>query len=170
MRVATRGRIWKFGDDIDTDQIFPGKYLTLTDKSEMARHAMEGVPGRTSFAESVTPGDVIVAGRNFGCGSSREHAAVAIKGTGIAAVIAKSFARIFYRNCVNMALPILECDAVDELAEGDTVEVDLRKGTVRNLTSSREYCCSGLSGLEFEILGTGGLIEYLKKHFLKADA
>jgi 3-isopropylmalate/(R)-2-methylmalate dehydratase small subunit len=161
--MRLKGKIWIFGDDIDTDQIYPGKYLPLTDVSEMALHAMEGVPGKEGFAAQATPGDIIVAGRNFGCGSSREHAPVALKELGIALVMAKSFARIFYRNSVNMALPILECDAVDQLSEGDTLEVDLHKGEVKDLSSSKIYACSPLSGLELEILEAGGLIDYLRK-------
>jgi 3-isopropylmalate/(R)-2-methylmalate dehydratase small subunit len=158
-----KGKIWIFGDDIDTDQIYPGKYLPLTDPSEMALHAMEGVPGREGFASEAAPGDIVVAGRNFGCGSSREHAPLALKEVGIALVIAKSFARIFYRNSVNMALPVLECDAVDQFSEGDTVEVSLHEGEVKNLNSSRTYACAPLSGLELEILQAGGLIDYLRK-------
>jgi len=130
MRPVIRGKIWKFGDDVDTDQIYPGKYLPLTDRSEMGPHAMEGVPGREGFARAVATGDIIVAGKNFGCGSSREHAPVAIKESGISVVIAKSFARIFYRNSVNMALPVLECDAVDRFSEGDTVKVNLHTGEI----------------------------------------
>ena len=161
--MRMKGKIWIFGDDIDTDQIYPGKYLPLTNPSEMALHAMEGVPGREGFASEVAPGDIVVAGRNFGCGSSREHAPLALKEAGIALVIAKSFARIFYRNSVNMALPVLECDAVDQFSEGDTVEVNLHEGEVKNLKNSRTYTCSPLSGLELEILEAGGLIDYLRK-------
>lgn len=166
MRSIVKGKVWKFGDDIDTDQIFPGKYLTLTDKSEMALHAMEGVPGKENFAKEAKPGDIIVAGKNFGCGSSREHAVVAIKKVGIAAVVAKSFARIFYRNCVNMALPILEWEAVDQLDEGNLIEIDLEKGEIRDLKNSKVHRCHPLSGLELTILEAGGLIEYLKKEKL----
>ncbi len=163
MKSVIKGKVWKFGDDIDTDQIFPGQYLPLTDKSEMALHAMEGVPGRENFAAEVKPGDIIVAGKNFGCGSSREHAPVAIKEAGVVLVVAKSFARIFYRNSVNMALPILECAAVEELSDGDVIEVNPQKGEIKNLNNSNTYPCSQLSGLELELLETGGLIEYLRK-------
>ncbi|RLF60724.1 MAG: 3-isopropylmalate dehydratase small subunit, partial [Thermoplasmata archaeon] len=104
--MKIRGKAWRFGDNIDTDQIFPGAYLTLTDVEEMGKHAMEGVPGKEDFAKRVNKGDIIVAGKNFGCGSSREQAPIAIKGCGISLVIAKSFARIFYRNAVNIGLPI----------------------------------------------------------------
>jgi 3-isopropylmalate/(R)-2-methylmalate dehydratase small subunit len=163
MRAVIRGRIWKFGDDVDTDQIYPGKYLPLTDKSEMGRHAMEGVPGREDFAKAVNPGDIIVAGKNFGCGSSREHAPAALKESGISVVIARSFARIFYRNSVNMALPVLECEAIDGLSEGDTIEVNLQTGEITNLRSSEACRCSPFSGLELDILEAGGLIQYLSK-------
>jgi len=158
-----KGRVWAFGDDIDTDQIFPGKYLPLTDPSEMALHAMEGVPGKEGFAAAAKPGDIVVAGRNFGCGSSREHAPLALKELGIALVIARSFARIFYRNSVNVALPVLECDSAADFSAGDVVEVDLREGTVKNLRNLKIHRCSPLSGLELDILEAGGLIEYLRK-------
>ncbi|MEO0225837.1 MAG: 3-isopropylmalate dehydratase small subunit [candidate division WOR-3 bacterium] len=159
-----RGRVWKFGDEIDTDQIYPGKYLPLTDKEEMARHAMEGVPGADEFIKKVKVGDIIVAGSNFGCGSSREHAAEAIKGAGIVLIIARSFARIFYRNCVNMGLPVLELDKADEIKQGDVIEVNVISGDIQDITTGRSYRARPLSGLEMEIMRTGGLLRYLMKH------
>ncbi|MCD6571950.1 MAG: 3-isopropylmalate dehydratase small subunit [Thermoplasmata archaeon] len=158
-----RGRAWKFGDNIDTDQIFPGAYLTLTDVEEMGRHAMEGVPGREDFAKKVNKGDIIVAGKNFGCGSSREQAPIAIKGSGISAVIAKSFARIFYRNAVNIGLPILECKDADRIEDGDILEIDLEKGMIKNLSTNKILEATPLTSLEFEIMKAGGLIRYLKR-------
>jgi len=161
--MILRGKAWKFGDNIDTDQIFPGAYLTLTDVEEMGRHAMEGVPGREDFAEKVNKGDIIVAGKNFGCGSSREQAPIAIKGSGISAVIAKSFARIFYRNAVNIGLPILECKDADRIEDGDILEIDLEKGMIKNLSTNKILEATPLTSLEFEIMKAGGLIRYLKR-------
>jgi len=161
--MILRGKAWKFGDNIDTDQIFPGAYLTLTDVKEMGRHAMEGVPGREDFAKKVNKGDIIVAGKNFGCGSSREQAPIAIKGSGISAVIAKSFARIFYRNAVNIGLPILECKDADRIEDGDILEIDLEKGIIKNLSTNKILEATPLTSLEFEIMKAGGLIRYLKR-------
>jgi len=161
--MILRGKAWKFGDNIDTDQIFPGAYLTLTDVEEMGRHAMEGVPGREDFAKKVNKGDIIVAGKNFGCGSSREQAPIAIKGSGISAVIAKSFARIFYRNAVNIGLPILECKDADRIEDGDILEIDLEKGMIKNLSTNKILEATPLTSLEFEIMKAGGLIRYLKR-------
>jgi 3-isopropylmalate/(R)-2-methylmalate dehydratase small subunit len=160
--VSVSGRAWKFGDDVDTDQIYPGKYLPLTDKGEMARHAMEGAEGGGDFIEKVQPGDILVAGKNFGCGSSREHAAVAIKGSGVSVIIAKSFARIFHRNAVNTGLPILELEQVEEIQPGDTLEVDAERGIVKNRTQDKVYHAKPVSALEMNIMKAGGLLAYLK--------
>ena len=160
--MKLKGRAWKFGDNIDTDQIFPGAYLTLTDVEEMGKHAMEGVPGREDFAKKVNKGDIIVAGKNFGCGSSREQAPIAIKGCGVSVVVAKSFARIFYRNAVNIGLPIMECADVDEIEDGDTLEVDLESGEIKVVNKDLTLKGSPLTSLEFEIMKAGGLIPYLK--------
>lgn len=160
--MKIKGRAWKFGDNIDTDQIFPGAYLTLTDIEEMGKHAMEGVPGREDFARKVNKGDIIVAGKNFGCGSSREQAPIAIKGCGISLVIAKSFARIFYRNAVNIGLPIMECKDIDKIDDGDILEVDLESGEIRDIDKNITLKGSSVTSLEFEIMKAGGLIPYLK--------
>ncbi|MGQ9701183.1 MAG: 3-isopropylmalate dehydratase small subunit [bacterium] len=157
-----RGRVWSFGDDIDTDQIYPGKYLPLTDKSEMAKHAMEGTDRGEEFVKNVKCGDIIVAGKNFGCGSSREHAAVAIRGIGVALVIAQSFARIFHRNCINTGLPVLELNEANEIKDGDILEVNIGTGEIRNITENRVYKAAPMSELEREILKAGGLLQYLK--------
>ena len=162
--MKIRGRAWKFGDNIDTDQIFPGAYLTLTDVEEMGKHAMEGVPGREDFARKVNKGDIIVAGKNFGCGSSREQAPIAIKGCGIGLVIAKSFARIFYRNAVNIGLPIMECKDVDMIEDGDILEVDLESGEIKDIDKNISLKGSPVTSLEFEIMKAGGLIPYLKNN------
>ncbi|KAA0007679.1 MAG: 3-isopropylmalate dehydratase small subunit [Thermoplasmata archaeon] len=160
--MKLEGRAWKFGDNIDTDQIFPGAYLTLTDVEEMGKHAMEGVPGREDFAKKVNKGDIIVAGKNFGCGSSREQAPIAIKGCGVSMVIAKSFARIFYRNAVNIGLPIMECADVDKIEDGDVLEVDLESGEIKVVSKDLILKGSPVTSLEFEIMKAGGLIPYLK--------
>jgi len=160
--MILKGKAWKFGDNIDTDQIFPGAYLTLTNTMEMGKHAMEGIPGKKDFAKKVKEGDIIVAGKNFGCGSSREQAPIAIKGSGVSMVIAKSFARIFYRNAVNIGLPILECKHVDKIRDRDMLEVDLEKGVIKNLSTNNILQAIPLTSLEFEIMKAGGLINYLK--------
>ena len=160
--MKLKGRAWKFGDNIDTDQIFPGAYLTLTDVEEMGKHAMEGVLGREDFAKKVNKGDIIVAGKNFGCGSSREQAPIAIKGCGVSMVIAKSFARIFYRNAVNIGLPIMECADVDKIEDGDVLEVDLESGEIKVVGKDLILKGSPVTSLEFEIMKAGGLIPYLK--------
>ncbi|HEC81794.1 MAG TPA: 3-isopropylmalate dehydratase small subunit, partial [Thermoplasmatales archaeon] len=153
-----KGKAWRFGDDIDTDQIFPGAYLTLTDVEEMGKHAMEGVPGREDFAKKVDRGDIIVAGKNFGCGSSREQAPIAIKGSGVSVVVAKSFARIFYRNAVNIGLPIIECKEVEKIQDGDTLEINLVTGDIENKTRNLSLSGTPVTSLEFEIMKAGGLI------------
>ena len=160
--MILKGKVWKFGDDIDTDQIYPGKYLPLTDKEEMARHAMEGTEKGEAFLKNVARGDIIVAGKNFGCGSSREHAPVAIRGIGISVVIAESFARIFHRNCVNTGLPILILESTASLNEGDVLEVDFETGNINNKTSEKSVKAKTLSSLELEIMAAGGLLAYLK--------
>jgi 3-isopropylmalate/(R)-2-methylmalate dehydratase small subunit len=160
--MMIKGKVWKFGDDIDTDQIYPGKYLPLTDKKEMACHAMEGTDKGDEFLKNVRKGDIIVAGKNFGCGSSREHAPVAIKGIGISVVIAESFARIFHRNCVNTGLPILSLENTDTLDNGDVLEVDVVSGSIKNKTKDVEFQAETLSELELEIMQAGGLLVYLK--------
>ncbi len=160
--MIQKGRVWKFGDDIDTDQIYPGKYLPLTDKKEMALHAMEGTELGDEFIKNVKDGDIIVAGKNFGCGSSREHAPVAINGAGVSMIIAVSFARIFHRNCVNTGLPILIVESTAGLNKGDTLSVDVMTGKIANETTSESFSAATLSALEQEIMRAGGLLSYLK--------
>ena len=153
------GNVWKYGDDVDTDVIIPARYLNVSTPEELARHCMEDVdPG---FAGRVRAGDVIVAGENFGCGSSREHAPLAIKGSGVACIIAGSFARIFYRNAINVGLPILECPEVVEKAEqGDQLTVDLEAGRITNLRTGRSYLTSPFPSFILSIIEAGGLIPY----------
>jgi 3-isopropylmalate/(R)-2-methylmalate dehydratase small subunit len=153
------GRVWKFGDNIDTDIIIPARYLAYTDPQVLGRHCME--PLVPDFADKVKKGDIIVAGSNFGCGSSREHAPLAIAALGISVVIAKSFARIFYRNAFNKALPLLEADVVDAVAEGDTIEVDLTAGLIR--TGRAEVKAKPIPPFMLELIGDGGLINHLRR-------
>ncbi len=151
------GRVWKFGDNIDTDVIIPGKYLRTTDIGVFASHVMEGLD--PDFSKKVKKGDIIVAGRNFGCGSSREQAPLALKHAGIACIVAESFARIFFRNAINVGLPIIEAKIKCE--DGDIIEVDLEKGQVKN----KDHAYAGTRLPEFlrEILADGGLVEHRKK-------
>jgi methanogen homoaconitase small subunit len=152
------GRVWKFGDDIDTDVIIPGKYLRTKDMQVFAAHAMEGID--PEFAKKVKPGDIIVAGTNFGCGSSREQAPLALKYSGVACVIAKSFARIFFRNAINVGLPLMEADV--ECQEGDEVAVDLLKGEVA-VSGKGTFEGNKLPDFLLEILTDGGLVAHRKK-------
>ncbi len=158
-----KGKAWMVGDDIDTDQIYHGQYLPLTDPQEMAKHALEFVPGMENFAKEVKPGDIVVAGKNFGCGSSREHAVVCLQENGVSCVVADSFARIFYRNAVNLGFPVMECHGVSKIAKtGDQIEVDLETGKVTNLKTKKSLKGRPPSGLELEIEEKGGLLNYLK--------
>lgn len=156
-----KGQVWKFGDNIDTDLIIPARYLNSSDPKELAEHAMEDADPTWVSKKSV--GDFIVAGENFGCGSSREHAPIAIKAAGISAIIAKSFARIFYRNAINIGLPILESpEAVDQLKTDDQIEVDLAKGEIKNLNGGAVYTAQPFPEFMQKIIDRGGLINYLK--------
>ena len=156
------GKAHKFGNNIDTDAIIPARHLNTHDPEELAKHVMEDADPH--FTAKAKPNDIIVAGDNFGCGSSREHAPVAIKAFGISAVIARSFARIFYRNAINIGLPILESkDAVDGIKEGDEIEIDLSKGLIRNVTTKKEYRSTPFPPFMQGIIDAGGLIEYVRK-------
>ena len=156
------GTAFRYGRDIDTDVIIPARYLNTSDPAELARHAMEDLD--ETFVDRVRPGDIVVAEENFGCGSSREHAPVALKAAGVACVVAKSFARIFYRNAINMGLPILECPAaVDAVAEGHTVAVDTEGGTVRDVTTGQEFTAEPFPPFLVEIMDAGGLVERTRR-------
>jgi 3-isopropylmalate/(R)-2-methylmalate dehydratase small subunit len=157
------GRVWKFGDDIDTDVIIQGKYLVINDPVELAKHVFDNI--RPEFAKNVKPGDFIVAGENFGCGSSREHAPLALKATGIEAVIAKSFARIFFRNAINLALKVIECKDADKIDEGDEIKVDYKGGIIYNLTKREEYKTTPLPDFLERILEKGGLVNFSKETY-----
>jgi 3-isopropylmalate/(R)-2-methylmalate dehydratase small subunit len=158
-----KGNAWKFGADIDTDAIVPARYLNTSDPKELASHCMEDSTN-PDFIKKVKPGDIIVAEKNFGCGSSREHAPIAIKTAGVSCVVAKSFARIFYRNCFNMGLPIFESvEAVDGIKEGDEIEVDADAGVVRNLTTNKTFHVAPVPAFMQELIAAGGLMAYTKK-------
>jgi len=155
-QMRIEGKVFKYGDDVDTDQIIPARYLDTSDPEKLAQHCMEGVD--ENFSKRVENGDVIVAGKNFGCGSSREHAPLSIKSSGVGAVIARSFARIFYRNSINIGLPIIEIDDFD-VKTGDRVVIDLKKGRVENMTSGKKASFSGFPEFLTEIIEAGGLME-----------
>src|SRR3972149_6017348 len=160
--MQLKGKAWKDGDDADTDVIIPARYLNTSDPAELARHCMEDIDA--AFASKVSPGDFIVAGKNFGCGSSREHAPIAIKAAGASAVIARSFARIFYRNAFNMGLPIFEStEAVDGIDAGDRVSVDMEGGGLRNETKGKEYRFTPIPPFMRELVAAGGLLHYISK-------
>ena len=155
-----QGKAWKFGDNIDTDLIIAARYLNTSDEKVLASHLMEDA--RADFVSLISKGDIIVAGENFGCGSSREHAPVAIKAAVIAAVIAKSYARIFYRNAFNTGLPILEIKETDSICEGDVLEIDLQGGVIKNITQNTQYRFTPIPPFMLELLEAGGLIPYAK--------
>ncbi len=158
--MIIKGRVWKFGNDVNTDVIIPAKYLRSVDKSIWPKHVMEGLD--PTFSSKVKPGDIIVAGKNFGCGSSREQAVLAIKWAGISAVVAESFARIFFRNGINNGLLLIECKGIhNSVDEGDIIEIDIDKGIVK--TKKGELSFKPLPPLLQEILNSGGLVEYYKK-------
>lgn len=160
------GNAIKYGDNVDTDVIIPARYLNTIDKKELASHCMEDID--KDFVKKVKAGDIMIAGFNFGCGSSREHAPIAIKESGISLVIARSFARIFYRNSINIGLAILECDeAVDGISEGDEVEADLDNGIIYNKTTSKSYKTQPFPSFIQKIITNGGLVESIKKGDIK---
>jgi 3-isopropylmalate/(R)-2-methylmalate dehydratase small subunit len=158
------GRAHVYGDNVDTDVIIPARYLTTTDEATLAEHALEDLD--PEFVSRVRPGDVLLAGANFGCGSSREHAPIALKGTGVAGIVAGSFARIFFRNAINTGLPIAECpEAVAEAEPGDDVELDLERGIVRNVTKGKEYAAEPLPEFVMEIVRAGGLVPWVAARY-----
>ena len=157
------GLVYKYGDNVDTDVLYPARYNMVTDTKEMISHALEDLD--RDFIKKVQPGDIIVAGTNFGCGSCREHALIAIKGTGIRCIIAKSFARVFYRSSINIGLPIVECpEAASAIENGDSVEVDFTTGAIRDLTTGKEFQAEPFPEFIQQIIRAGGLIELTKKN------
>ena len=159
--MKATGRVFKYGDNVDTDVIIPARYLNTSDPKELAAHCMEDID--LDFAKEVQEGDIIVANKNFGCGSSREHAPITIKESGISCVIASTFARIFYRNAINIGLPILECDqAVKSIEAGDKLEVNFDTGVIKNLTKNEEYQGQAFPEFMQKIINSNGLIGYIK--------
>ena len=157
-----KGKVHKYGANVDTDAIIPARYLNVSEAELLAEHCMEDID--LDFVKRVKPGDIIVADTNFGCGSSREHAPLAIKASGVSCVIAKSFARIFFRNAINIGLPLLESEAaVDGISNGDIVEVDLEKGTIKNLTKVKQFTAKPYPEFMSQLVKTGGLIEYIRQ-------
>ncbi len=168
--MIKKGKIWKFSEDVNTDEIIPASYLNITDPKELAGHCMEGIDKR--FSKKARKGDIIVAGWNFGCGSSREHAPLAIKGLGISCVVAPRFAGIFFRNAINIGLPIVEVEAGDkkegrrkvgQIRDRDTIEVDFKKGRIINLTTKKTYAITPFPPFLMSIIKSGGLMKWLKK-------
>jgi len=156
MEKVIRGKAYCFGNNIDTDQIYPGRYLELTDAEDLAKHTLEGAD--PTFVERFTPGGIVVAGTNFGCGSSREHAAITLQSAGVRLLIAESFARIFYRNCINLGLPLLVCPDIAKLvAEGDELMVDFEEGVIENISSKKIIQGEKISDYAFNILEAGGI-------------
>ena len=159
--MKATGRVFKYGDNVDTDVIIPARYLNTSDPKELAAHCMEDID--LDFAKNVQQGDIIVANKNFGCGSSREHAPIAIKESGVSCVIASTFARIFYRNAINIGLPILECDqAVKSIEAGDELEVNFDTGVIKNITKNEEYQGEAFPAFMQKIINSNGLIGYIK--------
>lgn len=169
--MKIKGRAWKFGDNINTDAIIAARYLVTTEPAELASHLMEDI--RPGFAKQIKEGNIMVAGENFGCGSSREHAPLAIKGAGVSAVVAANFARIFYRNSFNMGLPIFECEeAARRIREGDEIEIEIDSGAISNLTKNEKYQAQAVSPFMRELLAAGGLVNYMvsrQKKRMKKD-
>jgi len=154
-----KGKVHKYGADVNTDVIIPARYLNLSDPDELAEHCMEDIDA--DFVNRIQPGDIMMATTNFGCGSSREHAPLAIKASGVSCIIAKSFARIFFRNAINIGMPLLECDeAVDNTQAGDILEVELSKGKIKNLTNGMSFTAKPYPDFMAEIIAAGGLIEH----------
>jgi len=160
--LKLKGKVHKYGANVDTDAIIPARYLSLSEPKELAQHCMEGID--SEFLSKIEPADIIMAETNFGCGSSREHAPLAIKAAGISCVIARSFARIFFRNAINIGLPLLECiKAVDSTEAGDILEVDLTTGEIRNITRGKTFVAEPYPAFMMEIINAGGLVEYTTK-------
>jgi 3-isopropylmalate/(R)-2-methylmalate dehydratase small subunit len=159
--MTLQAKVWKFGDHVDTDLIIAARHLNTSEPSELAKHVMEDAD--PEFVAKMSEGDIIVAGENFGCGSSREHAPIALKAAGVAAIIAPTFARIFYRNAFNMGLPIFELEESAEINEGDTVKVDMAKGEVINITQAKTYKFSPIPEFMQELVDAGGLIAFAKQ-------
>jgi len=166
--MTLQGKVWKFGAHVDTDLIIAARYLNTSEPSELAKHVMEDAD--PEFVSKMKEGDIIVAGENFGCGSSREHAPIALKAAGVAAIIAPTFARIFYRNAFNMGLPIFELEESAEIEEGDTVKVDMAKGEIINISQAKTYKFSPIPEFMQELVDAGGLIAFAKKEIREKES
>lgn len=165
--MEIRGKVFKYGDNVDSDVLFPARYLTINDQKEMGAHALEDLD--RDFVKLVEPGDVIVAGVYFGCGSQRDHAVMAMKEVGVGCVIAKSYARSFYRNCINIGLPLIECpEAAEGIEKGDRLEIDLSNGVIRNITSGVVYSIPPFPEYIQKIIDAGGIMEYTRKEYGEA--
>ncbi len=164
--MTLKGKVYKYGADVNTDVIIPARYLSMSDPAELAQHCMEDIDA--DFLKTVQQGDIIMATTNFGCGSSREHAPLAIRAAGVSCVIAKSFARIFFRNAINIGLPLLECpQAVDNTEPGDILEVDLSLGEIKNLNRSMDFIAEPYPEFMAELISAGGLIEYTRQRLTR---
>lgn len=162
--MKAKGSVFRYKDNVDTDVIIPARYLNTSDHKELASHCMEDID--SEFTKKVKIGDIIVADKNFGCGSSREHAPIAIKASGISCVIAKTFARIFFRNSINIGLPILECpEAVDGISAGDEVDVDFKTGVIVNVTTGKTYKAEPFPPFMQSLIEAGGLAEFIKENY-----
>ena len=160
--MEAKGRVFKYGDNVDTDVIIPARYLAIQDKKELAAHCMEDID--TEFVKKVSAGDIMVAGKNFGCGSSREHAPIVIKEAGVSCVIAETFARIFFRNAINIGLPIIECkEASEGIKAGDEVEIDFDSGEIKDLTTGASYQGTPFPAFMQGIISAGGLVDYINR-------
>ena len=166
-KANINGKVWTFGKDIDTDLIIAARYLNTSVPEELAKHVMEDAD--PEFVSKMSPGDIIVAGENFGCGSSREHAPIALKAAGVSAIIAPTFARIFYRNAFNMGLPIFELENSAEISEGDVVNVNMNNGTITNVTTNKEYKFSPIPEFMQELIDAGGLMNFAQNEIDKQN-
>jgi len=167
--MIIKGKVWKFKDNIDTDIIIPARYLNTSDPKELALHCMEDYDSQ--FVNKLNQGDMIVAGRNFGCGSSREHAPIALKAAGVSCIIARSFARIFFRNAINIGLSIFECEEIaDQCSEGDFLKVDTARGTIENINKNKVYQLNPLPAFIQNIISLGGLREYVKEEVKRRES
>lgn len=166
MEKVMKGKAWKFGNNIDTDQIYPGIYVELTEMEDIKKHALSG-SAEPKFADEVQPGDIVVAGTNFGCGSSREHAAMTLKGAGVGAVLAESFGRIFFRNAINLGLPVIVCPGISKCAQkGDEIRIDIETGEVTDVTRGKVLKTTPFSPYVLNILESGGIRNMIRKSLM----
>jgi 3-isopropylmalate/(R)-2-methylmalate dehydratase small subunit len=164
--MTLKGKVYKYGENVNTDAIIPARYLNVSEPDQLAKHCMEDID--TDFVKKVEPGDIVMATTNFGCGSSREHAPLAIKASGVSCVIAKTFARIFFRNAIDIGLPLLECaEAVDNTDAGDILEVDLESGEIKNITKGKTFTAEPYPEFMSQLINAGGLIDYTKQRLAR---